>query len=109
MGAAFDGIAAANSDECRDAGGGYAVRRAAQKLGGERANGTTGRDFLTAGRTLKARSKFCVTAVKSNALPVLRYRKGMFGKRGEIPPLPRNCDARTWKPKTKALGLGIYR
>lgn len=35
---------------------------------------------------------------------LLRYRKGMFGKRGEIPPLPRNCDARTLLslPKRKA-------
>jgi len=35
-------------------------------------------------------------------------RKGMFGKRGETPPLPRNCDARTWNSETKAFGLGIY-
>jgi hypothetical protein len=32
----------------------------------------------------------------------------MFGKRGETPPLPRNCDARTWNSETKAFGLGIY-
>jgi len=24
------------------------------------------------------------------------YRNGMFGKRGETPPLPRNCEARTF-------------
>jgi hypothetical protein len=37
-----------------------------------------------------------------------RYRKGMFGKRGETPPLPRNCDARTWKSRNRSFGLGIY-
>jgi hypothetical protein len=29
------------------------------------------------------------------SLSINRYRMEMFGKRGEIPPLPRNCDART--------------
>jgi len=27
---------------------------------------------------------------------ITSYRNGMFGKRGEIPPLPRNCEARTF-------------
>ena len=105
VGATVDGVDAADGTECGDAGRG-AVRGAAEELEGD----AKSRICTLEDVHLRFTRSFCVAGINGNVLFLLRYRKGMFGKRGEIPPLPRNCDARTDEPGSQEnwlWGLGV--